>query len=118
MSEFRRSQMDTLCKRLSEPPHRLIVVTGARQTGKTTATRQAVSSLRRPYRYEAADMPDERGVQAVPNLSQAVPYLSTEDGEGSVSFSAVRNPAVAGRRLEGQPASRVAVRTRLRARSR
>ena len=91
MSEFRRSQMDTLCKRLSEPPHRLIVVTGARQTGKTTATRQAVSSLRRPYRYEAADMPDERGVQAVPNLSQAVPYLSTEDGEGSVSFSAVRN---------------------------
>lgn len=84
MPEFRRSQVDTLRKRLLEPPHRLFVVTGARQTGKATAVQQALSSARLPYRYEAVDMLDESG-------SQPVPHLSTDDGAPSARSPALRD---------------------------
>lgn len=84
MPEFRRSQVDTLRGRLLEPPHQLIVVTGARQTGKATAVQQALSSARLPYRYEAADTPDESG-------SLPVPHLSRDDSGRSAPSSVVRD---------------------------
>ena len=55
MAEFGRAQVDTLIQRLSEPPERLIAVFGPRQSGKTRAVRQALSSIQQEYRYEAAD---------------------------------------------------------------
>ncbi len=59
MEEYRRLQVGPLVERLSEPPLLLIAVFGPRQTGKTTAVRQALASLPRPYRLEAVDMPGE-----------------------------------------------------------
>ncbi len=56
MRSFQRSQVEVLRERLSERPERLVAVFGPRQTGKTTAARQAVSSF--AGRYEAVDEPD------------------------------------------------------------
>ena len=55
MAEFCRAQVDTLIERLSEQPDVLIAIFGPRQSGKTTAVRQALSSIDREYRYEAVD---------------------------------------------------------------
>ncbi|MDE0668998.1 MAG: DUF4143 domain-containing protein [bacterium] len=57
MSEFRRPQVATIVERLGEPPERLVAVFGPRQTGKTTAVRQALEIAGRPYRFEAVDDP-------------------------------------------------------------
>lgn len=53
---FQRSQVKVLRERLSEQPERLVAIFGPRQTGKTIATRQAMSSF--AGRYEAVDEPD------------------------------------------------------------
>ena len=66
MAEYQRQQVEILVERLSEPPSRLIAVFGPRQTGKTTAVRQALASLARPYRLEAVDMPGESRSGLVP----------------------------------------------------
>lgn len=55
MAEFRRSHVDTIVNRLAEPPQRLIAIFGPRQTGKTTATRQALALTKLGHRYEAID---------------------------------------------------------------
>jgi len=55
MVGFRRSQVDTIVSRLSESPQRLVAVFGPRQTGKTTATRQALALTDLGHRYEAID---------------------------------------------------------------
>ena len=57
MRGFQRSQVATLIERLSEPPERLIAVFGPRQTGKTTAARQALASVEHASRYVAVDDP-------------------------------------------------------------
>ena len=66
MAEYQRGQVETLVERLSEPPSRLIAVFGPRQTGKTTAVRQALASLGRPYRLEAVDLPGQSGSGLAP----------------------------------------------------
>ena len=55
MNAFQRSGVDTLTKRLREPPSRLIAVFGPRQTGKTTMVHQALRRIDRPSRYLAVD---------------------------------------------------------------
>ena len=57
MRRFQRSQVGTLIERLSEPPERLIAVFGPRQTGKTTAARQALAVVRHASWYVAVDDP-------------------------------------------------------------
>ena len=84
MAEYRRHHVDTLVERLTEPPQRLIAVFGPRQTGKTTAVRQALASSSLPYRLEAVDMPGESG----PGLA---PGPLTEDGGLVMLPSAVRD---------------------------
>ena len=59
-SEFRRAQVATIVQRLSEPPDRLVAVFGPRQTGKTTAVRQALAILDRDHRFESVDDPGPR----------------------------------------------------------
>ena len=58
MTTYERAQVSTLLDRLDEAPGRLIVVTGPRQTGKTTLVRQALGRIGRPHRYLPADEPE------------------------------------------------------------
>ena len=56
---FRREQHATLMERLSEPPRTLTLVSGPRQTGKTTLIRQVLADVDIDGRYVAVDAPDE-----------------------------------------------------------
>ena len=58
MESFQRPQVDTLVKRLAEPPRHIIALFGPRQTGKTTIARQALAQTDLPSRYLAIDEPD------------------------------------------------------------
>ncbi|MXW96463.1 MAG: ATP-binding protein [Acidimicrobiaceae bacterium] len=57
MAQFRRPQVETLVKRLSEPPGRIVAIFGPRQTGKTMAVGQALDAISRESRYVAVDEP-------------------------------------------------------------
>ena len=52
--------------RLGEPPRRLIVLAGPRQTGKTTLVEAALSKVSCPTRYEPVDEPREPGLALMP----------------------------------------------------
>ena len=52
---YMRHTAATLAKRLLEPRAFMQIVTGPRQTGKTTAVKQAVQNVGFPYRYANAD---------------------------------------------------------------
>ena len=82
MAEFRRSHVDTIVSRLSETPQRLIAIFGPRQTGKTTATRQALALVDLGHRYEAIDA-------AEPG---AVPWTASSES-GYAEFAPVRRDA-------------------------
>ena len=58
MGPYERPQKSTLLARLREEPKRLIVVTGPRQTGKTTLVSQVLAAIDRPNRYLSVDEPD------------------------------------------------------------
>ena len=69
---YERVQLATLLDRLDEAPERLILITGPRQTGKTTLVRQALARLDRPSRYLAADEPDPAVLPAFPGHGENV----------------------------------------------
>ena len=81
MRRFQRSQVGTLIERLSEPPERLIAVFGPRQTGKTTAARQALASVNHASRYVAVDDPG----------SQAAPGPLMRDAGDAAAYSGPRD---------------------------
>ena len=69
MAAYEREQIRTLLQRLGEPPERLIVITGPRQTGKTTLVRQALDRLGRPRRYVPVDEPEPAALpSSVPGI--------------------------------------------------
>ena len=57
MVGFQRAQVETLVRRLSEPPERLVAIFGPRQTGKTKTAWQALDSIHQEHQYVAVDEP-------------------------------------------------------------
>lgn len=55
-TNFERALVTLLVSRLNEPRKFIQIVTGPRQTGKTTAIRQALRKTSLPHRYASADM--------------------------------------------------------------
>lgn len=58
MDTYQRPQGSTLIARLREAPRWLIIVTGPRQTGKTTLVEQVLRLIQRPSSHIAVDAPD------------------------------------------------------------
>lgn len=58
MDTYERPQGSTLIARLREAPRWLIIVTGPRQTGKTTLVEQVLRLIQRPSSHIAVDAPD------------------------------------------------------------
>ena len=77
---FERRQVDTLYRRLAEPPARIIALFGPRRTGKTTIAQQALRRIDRHSRYLAMDEPDSAAIRR--------PF---DAGEPLVRVSHVRN---------------------------
>ena len=88
MPVYERSQVATLLNRLDEKPQRLTIVTGPRQTGKTTLVRQVLGQLDRPSRYVSVDEPDPAVLPLVPDLDGLAPELADQPG---VAFDGPRD---------------------------
>ena len=88
MSIYERAQKSTLLQRLDEEPRRLIVVTGPRQTGKTTLVRQVLDGLERQSRYLPVDEPDR---VTLPPVSGAEGNTTTFLAQASVPFADARD---------------------------
>ena len=80
MASFQRTQVATLCERLAEPPSRIIALFGPRQTGKTTAVRQALRQLNHESRYLAVDEPESSTLRAPFDMAEATfPFSPQRD---------------------------------------
>ena len=100
-----RTQVSTLLDRLEEAPERLIVVTGLRQTGKTTLVRQALDRAGLPYRYlrpwtspsRSPSLPFPATAKTRSHSRTAPPFRSparrTRDGWGGSGTEPGRTPS-------------------------
>lgn len=77
MISYERAQVDTLCHRLAEEPHRLIALFGPRQTGKTTIVHQALRRISFKSRYLAVDKPDSSGFRLPSDSSETI-YIAPQ----------------------------------------
>jgi len=96
MPTFHRSQIETLLARLAEPPARLIVVAGPRQTGKTTLVRSALARIVRPTRYEAVDEWSESRLPPLPRLGSgsSVDQVTPDHARIADAWRAAREDAL------------------------
>ena len=74
MAAYQRAQITTLLHRLDEPPHRLIIITGPRQTGKTTLVQQALDRIERPHNYLAIEEPAPDTMPPFPTIAEDLGY--------------------------------------------
>lgn len=64
MPDYERPLVADLVRRLADGRDLIVAIFGPRQTGKTTAVRQAIARCGMPAFYHAADDPDEAGARA------------------------------------------------------
>ena len=81
---YERKQIATLIGRLDEAPERLIVVTGPRQTGKTTLVLQALARIDQPHRYLSVDEPASVALPSFPGGAET-PFDVPEDSAYSIT---------------------------------
>ena len=81
MNGYERPQKRILLERLEEAPQRLIIITGPRQSGKTTLVQQALAQFNRPKRYLSVDEPDTLNLPAVSSLETASKETSLRLGD-------------------------------------
>ena len=78
MAAYERAQISTLFDRLREKPQRLTIVTGPRQTGKTTLVHQVLGQLDGPSRYVSVDEPDTAILPPIPDLGSSQPEFEEQ----------------------------------------
>ena len=78
MAAYKRAQISTLFDRLREKPQRLTIVTGPRQTGKTTLVHQVLGQLDGPSRYVSVDEPDTAILPPIPDLGSSQPEFEEQ----------------------------------------
>ena len=77
METFERPHGKTLLARLREEPRWLIIITGPRQTGKTTLVKQVLGRIGRPSAHIAVDAPDPTTVPVTIGFRGDVTQLTT-----------------------------------------
>ena len=77
MNTYQRHQAATLRARLREEPRWLIIITGPRQTGKTTLVGQVLEQIQRPSAHIAVDAPDPASVPVTTEFQARVTSLTT-----------------------------------------
>ena len=77
MKTFERAHGKTLLARLREEPRWLIIITGPRQTGKTTLVEQIQEQIKRPSAHIAVDAPDPASVPVTAGLQTHRTSLTT-----------------------------------------
>ncbi len=77
METFERPHGKTLLARLREEPRWLIIITGPRQTGKTTLVKQVLGRFDRPSTHIAVDAPDPTTVPVTTGLGRDFTSLTT-----------------------------------------
>ena len=78
MHMYQRTQASTLLNRLSERPQRLTIMTGPRQTGKTTLVQQVLGQLDRPSLFVSVDAPDPAALPPTPDLNDLIPEFADQ----------------------------------------
>lgn len=74
MAESCRQELEVLLSRMHEDPKWLIVVSGPRQSGKTTLVRQALHRIRLPNIYYAVDSVEDPQIRHVPEYRQGAHF--------------------------------------------
>ena len=85
--QYRRALVSTLIKRINEPRHFLQVVTGPRQTGKTTALTQALAETKLPYHFadaDAAEVADRNWLRAQWEMARALTLDASKTGHAAL----------------------------------
>ena len=77
MDTYQRPQAATLLARLREEPRWLTIVTGPRQTGKTTLVHQVLRRIRRLSAHIAVDAPDPSTVPTATGFRGGITSLTT-----------------------------------------